>query len=254
MINCDRSTAVVATANKAAYECCWLRQIRYGVGPFEGNEDNGGSSDYEGLPELGRHVFTTGIGQADNRKTTNATAKAEHAERTKRNEMYTHILTDDEAIFAEPAELDPEATRHKLERNGILLKTTLGKHDNYASARDLTLRPITGRYNVVLRGTVESNTRFATIQKATTVAGPTTPSKGTQNNSDSIASSGKQFTTQLEATEEVFGRIASPMRQAKLEALIDGMTIAQALGQSRKTKKKRTTKILMEVVPIAGHG
>ena len=218
------------------------------------NEDKGGSSNYEGLPELGRHVFTTGIGQADNRKTTNATATAEHAERTNRNEMYTHILTDDEAIFAEPAELDPEATRHKLERNGILLKTTLGKQDNYASARDLTLRPITGRYNVVLRGKVESNTRFANIQKATTVAGPTTPSKGTQYNSESIASSGKQFTTQLVATKEVFGRITLPMQQAKLEALIDGMTITQALGQSRKTKKKMTKKILMEVVPIAGHG
>ena len=99
------------------------------------NEDKGGSSNYEGLPELGRHVITTGIGQADNSKTTDATATAEHAERTHRNEMYTHILTDDEAIFAEPAELDPEAMRHKLERNGTLLKTTLGKQDNYASAR-----------------------------------------------------------------------------------------------------------------------
>jgi hypothetical protein len=69
------------------------------------NEDKGGSSNYEGLPELGRHVFTTGIGQADNRKTTDATATAEHAERTNRNEMYTHILTDDEAIFAAPAVL-----------------------------------------------------------------------------------------------------------------------------------------------------
>ena len=44
------------------------------------------------------------------------------------------------------------------------------------------------------------------------------------------------------------------MQQAKLEALIDGMTITQALGQSRKTKKKMTMKILMKVVPIAGHG
>ena len=101
---------------------------------------------------------------------------------------------------------------------------------------------------------MESNTRFATIQKATKVAGPTTTSKGTQYNSESIASSGKQFTTQLVATKEVFGRIISPMQQAKLEALIDGMTITQALGQSRKTKKKMTKKILMEVVPIAGHG
>ena len=58
-------------------------------------------------------MFTTGFGQADNRKTTDATAKAEHAERTNRNEMYTHILTDDEAIFAEPTELDPEATGSK---------------------------------------------------------------------------------------------------------------------------------------------
>ena len=217
------------------------------------NEDKGGSSNYEGLPELGRHVFTTGIGQADNRKTTNATAKAEHAERTNRNEMYTHILTDDEAIFAEPAELDPEATRHKLERNEILLKTTLGKQDNYAT-EGITLRLITRRYNVVMRGKVESNTRFETIQKATTVAGPTTPSKGTQYNSESIASSGKQFKTQLVATKEVFGRTILPMQQAKLEALIDGMTITQALGQSRKTKKKRTKKILMEVVPIVRHG
>ena len=132
----------------ARVKCCWLRQIRYGVGPFEGNEDNGGSSNYEGLPELGRHVFTTGIGQADNRKTTNATAEAEHAERTNRNEMYTHILTDDEAIFAEPAELDPEATGSKLEKNVILLKTTLGKQDNHATAKGLTLRLITRRYNV----------------------------------------------------------------------------------------------------------
>ena len=94
------------------------------------NEDKGGSSNYEGLPELGRHVFTTGIGQADNRETTDATAKAEHAGRTNRNEMYTHILTDDEAIFAKPAEIDPEATRYKLERNEVLIKTTLGKQDN----------------------------------------------------------------------------------------------------------------------------
>ena len=155
-----------------------------------------------------------------------AIAKAEHAERTNRNKMYTHILTDDEAIFAEPAELDPEATRYKLERNEILLKTTLGKQDNYAT-EGITLRLITRRYNVVMRGKVESNTRFENIQKATTVAGPTTTLKGTQYNSESIASSGKQFKTQLEATEEVFGRIASPMHQAKLEALIDRMTIAQ---------------------------
>ena len=195
----------------ARVKCCWLRQIRYGVGPFEGNEDNGGSSDYEGLPELGRHVFTTGIGQANNRKTTNATAKAERAERTNRNEMYTHILTDDEAIFAEPAELDPEATRYKLERNEILLKTTLGKQDNYAT-EGTTLRLITRRYNVIMRGKVESNTRFDNIQKATTVAGPT--SKGTQYKSESIASYGKQFTTQLVTTKEVFGRITLPMQQA----------------------------------------
>ena len=78
------------------------------------NEDKGGSNDSEGLPELGRHVLTTGIGQADNRKTTDATAKAEHTERTNRNKMYTHILTDDEAIFAEPVELDPEATTKLL--------------------------------------------------------------------------------------------------------------------------------------------
>ena len=112
-------------------------------------EDNGVSYNFTGLPEPGDNVFTSGVGQLD-RYRKNAEATAEYAERTNRNEMYTHILTDDEAIFAEPAELDPEATRHKLERNGILLKTTLGKQDNYASARDLTLRPITGRYNVVL--------------------------------------------------------------------------------------------------------
>jgi galactokinase/mevalonate kinase-like predicted kinase len=170
------------------------------------------------------------------------------------NEMYTHILSDDEAIFAEPAELVHEATRQKLERNGVLLQTTLGKQDNYASARGFTLRLITRRYNVVLQGEVESNTKFTTLQKATKVAGLTTPSKIAQYNSKSIAPSGKQFTTQLVVTKEVIGRIISPMHQAKLEALIDGMTIAQTLGQSRKTKKKMTKKILMEVVPIAGHG
>jgi hypothetical protein len=204
------------------------------------NEDKGGSSNYEGLPELGRHVITTGIGQADNRKTTDATATAEHAERTNRNEMSTHILTDDEAIFAEPAELDPEATRRKLERNAILLKTTLGKQDNYAT-EGTTLRLITRRYNVVMRGKVESNTRFENIQKATTVAGPTTPSKGTQYNNKGIAPSGKQFTIQLVATKEVFEWITLSTQQAKLEALIDGMTITQALGQSRKPKRKNMT-------------
>ena len=215
-------------------------------------EDSGVSSKFTGLPEPGDKVFTSGVGQSD-RYRKNAEATAEHAERTNRNEMYTHILTDDEAIFAEPAELDPEATRYKLERNEILLKTTLGKQDNYAT-EGITLPLITRRYNVVMRGKVESNTRFENIQKATTVAGPTTTSKGTQYNSESIASSGKQFTTKLVATKEVFGRIISPMQQAKLEALIDGMTITQALGRSRKTKKKMTKKILMKVVPIAGHG
>ena len=48
--------------------------------------------------------------------------------------------------------------------------------------------------------------------------------------------------------------LISPSCGTALEALIDGMTITQALGQSRKTKKKRQKKILMDVVPIAGHG
>ena len=55
-------------------------------------EDNGVSNKFTGLPELGKHVFATGIGQADNRTITDAIAKAEHAERTNKQEqdVYSH--------------------------------------------------------------------------------------------------------------------------------------------------------------------
>ena len=189
---------------------------------------------------LGKHVFTTGVGQADKyRKTTEAIA--EYAGRTIMNEMYVLILKGEEATFAEPAELAPdEAKGSKLEKYRILLKMALDKQDKYDTAKGLTFRLIIGQCNVILRGKVENDTKFENLQKGNDVAGLMKLLKSvaystvttqhefwsmqaalskliniTQYDNENVPTFGKRFTAQLEATEEVFGRIVPPKYQAK---------------------------------------
>jgi hypothetical protein len=208
-----------------------------------GDVPTGTSHKFQGLAELADSVFTSGAGRSDKFRKTHE-AVAEFAGRTIMNEMYVLVLNGTEATFPEPNELDPkEAQGSKLERYRILLKQALEKQDKYDTSKGLTFRLILGQCHPVLKQKLESNATFPNLQTTNDVAGLMKLLKSlvystdsnqyefwsmqaslsklvnlTQLDTEGLASYGKRFLAQLEATEEVNGFLIPDKYRTKTAA------------------------------------
>jgi hypothetical protein len=195
-----------------------------------------------GIPELAGHVYIVGPGQADRfRKTTEALA--EYAGRNFMEEMHDLVLNGAEATFPEPPDLpDDQAKGAKLEKYKIQLKMALDEEKKYKSDKARVFRLIMGQCVPLMRSKLENEPTFKTLEQNKDVAGLmklmkslvysttshqyefwtmqaslTTLLTLKQHEKEGIATFGKRFLAQLEATELVWGKLIPTKYSAKTD-------------------------------------
>ena len=190
------------------------------------------ASAQDGIPELAGHVYIVGPGQADKfRKTTDAIA--EYVGRVMMDEMYDLVYNGNEATFTEPADLpETEAKGTKLEKYKIQLKMVLDEQKKYKSDKACVFRLIVGQCVPLMKNKLENEATFKTLEAGKDVVGLiklmktlvystsnhqyefwtmqaslTTLLTLKQHEKEGVASFGKKFLAQLEATELVWGKL-----------------------------------------------
>lgn len=186
----------------------------------------------DGIPELAGHVYIVGPGQADMfRKTTDAIA--EYVGRVMMDEMYDLVYNGKEATFTEPADLsEDDAKGTKLEKYKIQLKMVLDEEKKYKSDKARVFRLIVGQCVPLMKNKLENEPTFKTLEAGKDVIGLTKLMKTLvystadhqyefwtmqaslttlltlkQHEKEGVASFGKKFLAQLEATELVWGKL-----------------------------------------------
>ena len=197
---------------------------------------------YDGIPELAGHVYIYGTGQADKfRKTTQAIG--EYAGRVMMEEMYDLICNGKEGDFPEPTDLpDAEAKGTKLEKYRIQLKMILDKQEKYRADKARVFRLIVGQCVPMMKTKLEHSPTYKTLESAKDVIGLmkvmktlvysttsdqyefwtmqatlTTLLTLTQHDGENIATFGKKFMAQLEATELVWGTLIPQKYKVKTD-------------------------------------
>jgi hypothetical protein len=190
---------------------------------------------HDGIPELTGKVYIAGTGQADIfRKTTEAIA--EYVGRVMMEEMYDLVCHGREGTFTEPPDLpDADAKGAKLEKYKIQLKMVLDKQEKYKADKARVFRLIMGQCAATMKNKIENEPTFQALEQAKDVAGLmalmktlvysttsqqyefwtmqaslTTMLTLKQHKKEGMASFGKKFLAQKEATELVCGKLIPP--------------------------------------------
>jgi hypothetical protein len=193
-----------------------------------------GAADQIGIEELRGHYFAYGVPgqQAKFTKTKKAIADYVGITSDCGQELYTAIMEGVEPEFVEPEDPGKAATKGQLQRYDILLKKVLAKEEKYNVEKGKLFRLIIGQCNQSMRNKVEALPDYKVMQKAVDFVKLLKRMKelvdGTDNTqyqfwkmqaqlaklvfikqepNESVANYSTRFLDQVEATEQVFGRL-----------------------------------------------
>jgi hypothetical protein len=190
--------------------------------------------DQSGIDELRGHYFTYGVPgqQAKYAKTKKAVADYVGITSDCGQDLYIAIMEGVEPEFEEPEDPGKQATKGQLQRYDILLKKVLAKEEKYKIEKAKLFRLIIGQCSQSMRNKVEALPDYKVMQKTVDFVQLLKRMKelvdGTdhtqyqfwkmqaqlaklvfikQEPTESVAHYSNRFLAQVEATEQVFGRL-----------------------------------------------